>query len=87
MFNWIKEWTINKTVFHAESRFSIFVWMRQINDRIHRLEEKEVEAAVQERAESEIHFDAKIQNLQGLIAMLEEKTNYLTSRIEEEAKD
>jgi len=82
MFKRLKEYVIYKTIGHAENRFSIFVWMRQINDRLHRLEEKQAEEAVQERAECEVRFEAKLQTLQGMIAMLDEKTAYLTDRIE-----
>ena len=75
--NRVKEWVISKTITHAESRFSIFVWMRQINDRILRIEEKEVEAVIQQRAEVEAFFDAKIQKLEVRIAMLETQANHV----------
>jgi len=73
MLRKLKEWIIAKTIKHAESRFSIFVWMRQINDRLIRLENGQGEQAAQERAEVTMFFEAKLQTEQNKLAMLQEQ--------------
>lgn len=75
--NRIKEWVVSKTITHAESRFSIFVWMRQINDRILRIEEKKIEAVIQQRAELEMFLDSKIQKLEVRLGMLESQVGHV----------
>ena len=75
--NRIKEWVISKTITHAEARFSIFVWMRQINERILRIEDKEIEAVIQLRAEQEAFYDAKMQKLELRLGMLESQMSHV----------
>ena len=70
MLSKLKFWTVNKTIQYAESRFSIFVWMRQINDRIQRLEENKGEEAVQQRAELEMHLIDKLQGVEAMVDKL-----------------
>ena len=85
--NRIKEWVISKTITHAEARFSIFVWMRQVNDRIARVEDKEIEAVIQQRAELEAFFDAKQQKLEVRIGMLESQLGHIETVIAEATKN
>lgn len=69
MFNWLKRYVISKTIQYAESRYSIFVWMRMMNERTLRLENGEVEQAVQQRAEMEAFFDSKIQKIEASVGL------------------
>lgn len=84
MFKKLKIWVISKTIQYAESRYSIFVWMRQINDRIMKLEEGQTDKAIQQVAETEMRIDAKIQNVEGSVGLLQanvEELKYNFDRI------
>lgn len=55
--------------------YAIHVWMRQVNERLYRLENNQVEASVSQRAEYEMlmehrfqMLDAKILELQALLS-------------------
>lgn len=85
MLGWLKRKVFLFTWKHAESRYSIFVWVRQVNDRMMRLEEwfmkqiderfkrlenEEVEQAVQERTENEAYIEAQFQKINGIIGQV-----------------
>lgn len=82
MFNWLKKYVISKTIQHAESRYSIFVWMRQINERMLRIESGEIEGVVQERAELEAFFDSKLQKMEAAIGQVQAENEGLRYEIE-----
>jgi len=73
IFKKLKRWVVVKTIEYAENRYSIFVWMRQVNDRLIRLEEKESEQVIQQRAEMEMVLDSKLQKIVAGVGLLQVK--------------
>jgi len=84
VLNRLRWWVVDKTITYAESRYSIFVWMRQVNGRLIRLEKGQAEQAVQEKAEAEIEFDAKLQKAEAKIDQLQSEMEGLRAAILED---
>lgn len=65
-----------------ESSYAIFVWMRQVNERLGRLESKETSGAVEQRAEFEGLVESFRDKLQAQVDLLTDRVTFLESVIQ-----
>jgi len=61
--------------------YSIFVWMRQVNDRLGRMESNKEQGSISQRAEFEAYVEAQNDKLAARIDVLEQRIDEMESVI------
>lgn len=72
MFSKMMNYITKKTGFRPET-YAIFVWMRQVNDRLRDLEKNKTAGVIEQRVEIDAHVESVIDKIYGEMALLEKR--------------
>ena len=79
MFGNIMNWVTRKTGFRPDT-YAIFVWMRQVNERLMYLEQNKTQGAIEQRVEFEAQTESVRDKLAARMDLLETRVAELVSK-------